>query len=320
MTRRYAAVDGFFERPRRVPFVEVADVDVDVDDNVFVFTRGPRPVIVFDRDGHHLDHWGEHGVLGFTQPHGLTVSPDGHVYTADTGDHTVRKWTKDGHLLLTIGTPHANAPEYAGIPFNQPTKVDVGRGGEIYVSDGYGNARVHVFDPSGAHRFSWGSRGNGPGEFDLPHGLFVDRAEEERVYVADRYNDRVQIFSTSGEHCGEWRGLDMPNNVRRAPDGTFVVAELGHRVSVLASDGRVVARFGDEGATVDDAPAARAALATSPASGRRGKVRFEPGAGRCCAPHGVAVDSRGAIYVAEVAESWTGLDRGDRAVQKFVPA
>ena len=317
MARRYEVVEGFFKRPRKWTFVEVADVDVDADDNVYVFSRGPRPVMIFDRDGNFLDHWGELGERYFTNPHGLTVGTDGAVYTADTGDHTVRKWTRDGKPLLVLGQPHHNAPEQSGLPFNQPTKVDVASNGDIYVTDGYGNARVHVFDASGTLRRSWGARGNGPGQFDLPHGLFVDRGDGDRLYVADRYNDRVQIFTSGGEHIGEWRDLALPNNVRRAPDGAFAVAELGHRVSVVDRDGRVLARFGDEGAVLDDSPTARLALATSPAAGRRGKVRHEPGPGRCCAPHGIAVDSRGGIYVAEVAESWTGLDRGDRAIQKF---
>ena len=95
---QYKVVDGFFKRPRGWPFVEVADVAVDQDDNVYVFNRGPyAAIMIFNTNGEYLDGWGRIG-FDFIVPHGVTVGPDGFVYTSDTGDHTVRKWTKDGKL------------------------------------------------------------------------------------------------------------------------------------------------------------------------------------------------------------------------------
>jgi DNA-binding beta-propeller fold protein YncE len=319
---RYQVVEGFFRRPRGWTFVEVADVSIDSDDNVFVFCRGTHPVMVFDRDGHFLDAWGAiDGENYFTFPHGLTVGADGFVYTADSRDHSIRKWTKHGRHVLTIGSPHQNAPAFEGRPFNRPTHAAVASNGDVYVSDGYGNARIHVFGPDGEHKFSWGRQGHGPGEFNTVHSVFIDHADGDRVYAADRYNNRVQFFSPTGEYLGEWGGLRLPQSIRKGPDGEWVVAELSHRVTVLDRDGRVIARWGD-GVPTDDSSPGGVELALPDAPSRnpmvRGKVPHDPGPGLFCAPHGIAIDSQGSFYVAEASESWIGLDRGDRSIQKFV--
>jgi DNA-binding beta-propeller fold protein YncE len=318
---RYEVVDGFFRRPRGWTFVEVADVGIDGDDNVFVFCRGTHPVMIFDKDGRFLDAWGEMGGEHFTFPHGLSVGPDRFVYTADSRDHTVRKWTSDGKLALTLGSPHQNAPAFSGMPFNRPTHAAVASNGDIYVSDGYGNAKIHCFSPDGSHRFSWGQRGHGPGEFNTVHSVFIDHDDGDRLYVADRFNNRVQIFSPAGEYLGEWANLRLPQSVRKGPDGAFYVAELSHRITVLSRDGTVLARWGD-GVEVDDAEVGGADLALPDAPSRnpmvRGRVVNDPGPGMFCAPHGIAVDSEGSFYVAESSESWIGLDRGSRSIQKFV--
>lgn len=317
---RYQVVDGFFRRPMGWTFVEVADVAVDRDDNVFVFCRGTHPVMIFDREGRFLDAWGEFGANYFTFPHGISVGVDGFVYTADSRDHTVRKWTADGKLVLTLGTAFQPAPASTGQPFNRPAHATVASNGDIYVSDGHGNARIHCFGPDGVLKFSWGSRGHGPGEFDTVHSVFIDHDDGDTVYAADRFNDRVQFFRPDGTYLGEWADLRMPQSVRKGPDGAFYVAELPHRVTVLGRDGTLIARWGD-GVEVDDADGgAGAALPDAPA--RRsvvpGRVRTDPGAGLFAMPHGIAVDSAGSFYVAEAAESWAGLDRGSRSIQKFV--
>jgi hypothetical protein len=321
---RFEVVDGFFRRPKGWTFVEVADVAVDADDNVYVFNRGRHPVMIFDRDGSFLDAWGEiGGDHYFTFPHGITVGPDGSVYTADSRDHSVRKFTREGRPLLTIGSPHQNAPSFSGKPFNRPTHAAVASNGDIYVSDGYGNAQIHVFDSVGKHRFSWGSPGREPGQFNTVHSVFIDHADGDRVYAADRYNNRVQFFTPEGEYVGEWDGLRLPQSIRKGPRGEWVVAELSHRVTVLDGDGKVLARWGD-GVPTNDEAVGGVELALPDAPSRdpmvRGKVMNEPGAGMFCAPHGIAIDSMGSFYVAESSESWSGLDRGDRSIQKFVRA
>ncbi len=304
---RYEVVEGFFQRPKRLTFVDVADVSVDGDDNVFVLCRGRYPVMIFDRDGRFLDAWGGFGDQAFTFPHGLSVGVDGHVYTADSRQHTVRRWTPDGRLVLTLGRAHQNEPAFSGMPFNRPTHATVARNGDIYVSDGhtndgYGNSRMHVFGPDGTYKFGWGARGSGPGEFETVHGVFIDPADDT-VYVADRVNHRIQRFQLDGTYLGEWGGLRQPQSIRKGPDGAFYVAELSHRVTVLDGEGRMVARWGD-GVPTDGTPA--------------DKVIHEPGPGLFAAPHGIAVDSQGSFYVADASESYANLDRGSRALQKFV--
>lgn len=318
---RYAVIDGFFKRPKGWTFVEVADVGVDRDDNVFVFCRGTHPVMIFDREGRFLDAWGQMGGDdAFTFPHGLSVGIDGFVYTADSRDHTIRKWTTDGKLVLTLGSPHQNAPAFSGLPFNRPTHATVASNGDIYVSDGYGNARIHCFSRDGAPKFSWGTPGRGPGEFNTVHSVFIDH-DDDTLYAADRFNNRVQSFSLDGAYLGEWGGLRLPQSVRKGPDGAFYVAELSHRVTVLDRDGTVLARWGD-GVQVDDFETGGVDLARPDAPSRdpmiRGRVRNEPGPGLFGAPHGIAVDSQGSFYVADASESYSGLDRGSRSVQKFV--
>ena len=318
---RYEVVDGFFKRPKGWTFVEGADVGIDRDDNVYVFCRGNHPVMIFDKEGNFLDAWGEKSELYFTFPHGLSVAPDGSIYTADSRDHSVRKWTSDGKLLLVLGKPHQNAPAFSGKPFNRPTHAAEASNGNIYVSDGYGNAQIHCFNQQGELLFSWGSPGHGPGEFNTVHNVFIDHDDNDTVYAADRYNNRVQFFTPSGEFLGQWSNLRLPQSVRKGPDGNFYVAELAHRLTVLDRSGTVLARWGD-GVEVDDAAVGGVELALPDAPSRnpmiRGKVHNDPGAGMFCAPHGIAVDSAGSFYVADASESWIGLDRGSRSIQKFV--
>jgi hypothetical protein len=316
---RYGVVEPFFARPRRMTFVEVADIDVDDDDNVYLLTRGRCPVMVFTADGEFAGAWGGTAPGDFAVPHGLTLGPDGFVYTVDVGMHVVRKWTRTGRLLLSIGTPFQNSQPQSGVPFNKPSNVAVTADGAIYVSDGYGNSSVHKFDARGRYEGSFGTHGVGRGQFDLLHGISLDQVTGDRLYCADRSNNRVQSFTPNGEFAEEWTDLRLPNCAVRAADGRLYVAELGNRVSVF--DGhRLVARWGEENATYGGEEIS-GGLPTSPS--RRPMLRAvvprEPGAGRLMMPHAIAVDSRGSVYVGEVAETLLGVDRGDRSVQKFVP-
>jgi len=316
---KYGVVENFFKRPRGWPFVEVADVAVDKNDNVYVFNRGPyAAIMIFDKSGEYLGGWGKIG-FDFIVPHGVSIGPDGSVYTSDTGDHTVRKWTKEGKLLMTLGRPLINAPEQSGIPFNRPTHFTVASNGDLYASDGYGNSHIHCFDSKGNLKFSWGGHGSGPGEFDTIHSVYVDIDDDDKIYATDRYNNRIQYFSKTGEFLGEWTNVHLPNDVRKGPDGNFYVAELDHRVSILDSSGNLLARWGDVDANVDDSETG-SGLSNSPSRNPMivGKVKHEPGAGLFGAPHGIAVDSEGSFYVSEVSETFLGIDRGDRCVQKFV--
>ncbi|MDO8750073.1 MAG: peptidyl-alpha-hydroxyglycine alpha-amidating lyase family protein [Dehalococcoidia bacterium] len=316
---KFQVVEDFFKRPKKWSYIDVADVAVDKDDNVYVFNRSEHPIMVFDKLGNFLDAWGEIGVH-FVIPHGITIAPNGDVLTADTGDHTVRRWTKEGKLLLTLGQPNQNTPEQSGLPFNKPTHLAVAPNDDYYATDGYGNSHVHCFDPYGKLKFSWGGHGSAPGQFDCIHSIFIDYLDGNKLYITDRYNNRVQIFTPKGEFLGQWTGLLLANSVRRGPSGNFYVAELYHRITIVDPKGVVLARWGDDAEVDSSDPTYGSVLPTSLAKTIPiiGRVRHEPGAGLFAAPHGIAVDSQGSFYVAEVAESYTGLDRGSRNIQKFI--
>jgi len=302
----YRVVEGWGTLPDGWRFVEATSVAVDRKDNVWVFNRGEHPVIEFDRDGHFLRGWGEGRVR---RAHGITIGPDDSVWLTDDLQHTVRQFTPDGKLLLTIGDPDKPAELQGGKPFNRPTHVALcPKTGNIYVSDGYGNSRVHKYDPRGRHLFSWGEPGTDPGAFNLPHNIATDA--EGLVYVADRENHRIQIFDEKGGYLGQWNNLHRPCGLGadRRNGGTFFVGEiptslpvnaavpnLGARVSILSNKGDLLGRIG-------------------------GRFYGE-GPGEFVAPHAVAVDSRGDFYVAEVSYTFKGQHetppREIRSLQKF---
>ena len=143
---RYEVGDDWAKLPPGMEFnADVAAVGVDKRDNVYAFNRGKHPMCVFDRDGNLLRTWGE-GV--FLRPHGVFMAPDETIWLTDDGDHTVRQCTLDGKVLLTIGIPGKPAPYMWGEPFHRCTHTALSPQGDLYVSDGYGNSRVHKFTPA----------------------------------------------------------------------------------------------------------------------------------------------------------------------------
>ena len=302
----YRPVEGWGRLPDGWSYVEATSVGVDAGDNVYVFNRGAHPVIVFDREGRFLRSWGE-GV--FRRPHGITLGPDGTLWLTDDLHHTIRQFTPEGKLLLTIGDPDQAATLHGGKPFNRPTHVALcPRTGDVYISDGYGNSRVHKFDPHGRHLRSWGEPGTDPGCFNIPHNIATDT--EGLVYVADRENHRVQIFDGEGRYQDQWSNVHRPCGLfadRRQGDAVYVgelpsalavnaeVPNIGARVSVFSKKGELLGRVG--GRFAGERP------------------------GEFVAPHGCTVDSRGDLYVAEV--SWTARGSTEtpprelRSLQKF---
>ena len=202
----YEVQEGWGQLPAGYSFKEVAAVGCDADDNVYAFNRGEHPMIVFDRDGNFIKSWGE-GV--FPRAHGITMSPDGTMFCTDDGDHTVRKCTLDGEVLLTLGTSGHPATFMSGDPFNRCTHVAIDpRTGDFFVSDGYGNARIHKYSPDGRLQFSWGESGNGPGQFNIAHN--IGTSSDGRVYLADRENHRVQVFNSDGHFLDQWVNMARP--------------------------------------------------------------------------------------------------------------
>ncbi|HEX6442646.1 MAG TPA: peptidyl-alpha-hydroxyglycine alpha-amidating lyase family protein, partial [Stellaceae bacterium] len=205
-------------------FKDVAAVAVDRQDRVYVFNRGEHPMLVFDREGNLLNCWGERL---FHRAHGLHIGPDETLYCTDDGDHTVRQCTLDGKVLLEIGIPGRASEFMSGEPFNRCTHTALSPDLDIYVSDGYANARVHKFDPNGKLLFSWGECGSDPGQFNIPHNIVSD--PDGWIYVADRENHRVQVFDKNGRYETQWNNLHRPCGLymEGGAHGCCYIGELG---------------------------------------------------------------------------------------------
>jgi len=224
----YELIRDFFKLPAGQEFGLVSRVAADDRDRIYVFQRKDPPVVVFDREGKYLGAWGSGEV---TDPHGLKIVGDT-VYTTDRSDSVAKSFTLDGKMKLALGTPgkHSDTGEVknwlverAAGPFNHPTEMLPHPNGDIYVTDGYRNARVHRFGANGTLKTSWGSPGSGPGQFHLPHSIAVN--DDGNLLVADRSNKRIQIFTPEGKYLSEWTGMGGPNDISRGKDGNFYIAE-----------------------------------------------------------------------------------------------
>ena len=190
------------QRPEGMTWGHVPGLAIDANDHVYVFTRAENPVQVYDAAGNFVRSWGKGA---FKSAHHIRVGPDGSVWTTDTVRHVVEKHTPEGKRLLTLGTP--DHPGQDDTHFNQPTDVAVTPEGDVYVSDGYGNARVVHFDRDGKFVRAWGRLGSKPGEFSTPHSIAYCKG---KVYVADRNNVRVQVFDRAGKLLDVWNNLIVP--------------------------------------------------------------------------------------------------------------
>src|SRR5580692_8900761 len=155
----YEPDDHWAKLPPGYSWTEVAGVATDSQDRVYVFNRGDHPLMVFDREGNFLKSWGE-GI--FKRAHGIFVAPDQTLWLTDDADHSVRQCTQEGKILLTLGTPGKPKPYMSGEPFHRCTHTAMAPNGDIYVSDGYGNSRVHKYSPDGKLLMSWGESGSNP--------------------------------------------------------------------------------------------------------------------------------------------------------------
>jgi peptidylamidoglycolate lyase len=300
----YRVVHGWPVLPDGEVLGSVAGVGVDSHGNVFVFHRAGRTwpasdeleltpiarptVAVFDgHGGAPLARWGSNL---FAMPHGLTVDDHDYVWLTDVALQQIYKFSPDGHLLLTLGERGVAGDDNGH--FNRPTAVAVTREGSFYVSDGYKNTRVMKFSADGKFLFQWGTRGTGPGQFDLPHWVALDGAGN--VYVADRQNQRIEIFDASGRYLSQWAGKQI---------GRPYAIAIDHRGKAYVADG------GDQ----PDAPPDRSAWVIVGADGiplaRIG--RFGNYDGQFEMAHSIAVDAEGSVYVGDI----TGA-----RVQKFVPS
>lgn len=285
----YEAVPDWGTMPDGDRIRNASTLAIDGEDRVFAFCRQGPAVRVFDKDGQYLLGWGE-GL--FINPHGIGLSPEGNVYCVDNKGHTVMSFTIEGELLRTWGMrgqpsdtgylPHFAKVARSGAPFAYPTNVAFNAAGEMFVSDGYGNCRVHKFSPEGDLLLSWGEPGSGPGQFNTVHDVFVDK--RGRVLVCDRGNARIQAFTDEGEFLFATPVRKKPNAIAADGDG-FIYALDDKYVHIYSAEGDLITAWGQR---AENPAATDAELIT--------------------AVHGMAVDSVGNIY--------TGCDRHERYVRK----
>jgi len=285
----YTFVDGWAKLPSGMTFKECPGVAVDSRDNVYVLTRGEHPIIVLDKDGNFVRSFGK-GFFSDDRTHGLYIGHDDSLMVADDGIHTIQKFNSEGEKTMEIGERNHPAPRWSGQPFNRPTSAAImPSNGDVYVSDGYGNSRIHVYTGSGEYKFSWGSPGIDAGQFIRPHNIAVDA--DDKVYVVDREAHRIQIFDAKGNFITMWNNIHRPDSMvlwkghiyvgeLNGMGGVDDAPGLGHRVTVYDLNGNRVCMFGSQ---------------------EEGE-----GPGQFIAPHGIAVDSTGAIYVSEVSYTIRG--------------
>lgn len=312
---RLDLISGWEQLPSGYRHGDVSDVAVDSSDNVYVLARRPANVFVYDSSGRFVRAFGQ-DVMG-TQPHGITIGPDGSVYVVDQNRQCVFRFASDGSLASVIGVADeasdtgmdwANVHCWAdfaratmgitgGPPFNNPTQLAIAPGGDLFVTDGYGNARVHRFDAAGTLVQSWGQPGSGEGEFRVPHGILI--TPDEKVYVADRENDRIQVFTLDGRFLDQWTDMRRPTAVAVDADGFFYVPQLATPL------GHPSFRSG----TAPEAVVADVVVynAKGGVEDRIGATGSPCAPGNFLAPHGLAIDSRGDLYVGEIVEQALAL-------------
>jgi len=270
----FVPVPGFPQVPAHVTLGKCSAVAVNSRSDVYLLHRGKVPILCFDRDGKFLRGWGDEYV---NTPHGLRIDRDDNIWITDIGNHLVLKFSPAGKLLLSLGT--ADKPGTGLDQFNKPSDIAFGPNGDVFVSDGYVNTRVMQFDARGKFVKTWGKPGTGPSEFDLVHAIKID--SRNRVLVADRENERIQVFNLGGELLTIWKGF-APYGIDIDRDGTIFVADVvDHKIIQLDDTGKIINIWGEKG----EKP------------------------GQFQAPHMLAVDVAGNLYVAEV---------DGKRLQKFV--
>jgi sugar lactone lactonase YvrE len=273
-SHRYEVIEDWLKLPAGFEWGQVVQVIVDGQDRVYYFHRGKPGVMIFDQSGAQLGSWPEDGRFQDIHSAWLGNDSDGeYLLIVDRDRNALARTTLDGEKVWEVVSDR----------FSRPTDAAAASNGDIYMSDGYGNPYVHRLSATGEHIATWGTAGVGPGQYRLPHGVwFAQHDGQERVYVCDRENRRIQVLTLDGEYVTKLTDLRRPTDIITGPDGARYISELMHRVTILDANDRLIAHIG-------------------------GEPKAEPG--EFVAPHSVALDSQGSLYVTEVLEG--------RRVQKF---
>jgi len=237
----YRVVPDFFELPPSAGFGEASGVALNSKGHIFLFQRARPMLAEYDEHGKFIRSIGD-GL--FDHPHGLRIDPDDNIWTTDDGNHLVLKLSPAGRVLLVLGRKDWGGE--ATWLFNKPTDVAFAKNGDIFVTDGYGNSRVVKFDRDGNFIKTWGKYGTGPGEFDLPHSIVVDK--DGRVYVGDRENARIEIFDADGKFLKEWKDVGYPYGLFITPDQHIWMVDGGYdRIVELDQNGKILGAIGEPG-------------------------------------------------------------------------
>ena len=243
----YVAAQDPFRLPEGVTFGPVASVAVNSVGNVYVYNRGPHPLMEFARDGRFVRFLAE-GLI--QRAHGLRIDRDDNIWITDVVANVVLKLSPQGRVLLVLGATGATGDFNAAFKFplfSEPTDVAFGPAGEIYVTEGHGGAvaRVRKFDRQGNFVKAWGQKGTKPGEFSLAHSIVI---RDGAVYVSDRENGRIQIFDADGNYQKSWTFTGHPNGLGIGRDGMLYVTDGNDgRVLKIDWDGQVLGAIGSLG-------------------------------------------------------------------------
>lgn len=283
-------VDINFPRlPANQPIGQTAGVATNAKGEVLIFHRDERPLLVLSPDGTLLRAIGTGIQKG---AHGLRVDASDNIWVTDYVKHTVKKLDPLGNVLLSLG--EEGIPGSDSAHFNQPTDIAFAPNGDFYVSDGYGNARVVQYTRAGKFIRQWGSFGTTPGQFNLPHAVQTD--SKGNVYVGDRENFRIQVFTADGTYIRSINGVSPYGMFITRNDQLFVIDGKANQLSKMTLDGQLLDRWGEGPGNV-----------VSKELGKNFVLRLKKGA--FSMPHAITVGADGAVYVAEI--------NGQR-VQKFV--
>lgn len=295
----YEVEASWSQKPADIKWRFVTGVAVDKQDRVWILNAIAPQVQVYGPDGALVDSWANDG---FKNPHFLRIDPEGNIWAADFGAHVVMKFTPKGKLLLTLGTPGVAGADETHL--NRPTDIAITPQGDLFVTDGYGNNRVVHYDANGKFIKSWGELGVAAGQLSQPHSIAVD--SKGLLYVAERNNCRIQIFNQSGKSLGQWRNLINPWGLWISPQDEIIVCG--------SSPARWLATRGNLGN-----PPTNQLLIKFDTTGRALELwtfpLSKPGEqipGALDWGHGLGVDSKGNLYIGDVADE--GLTH---RVQKF---